>query len=631
MKKRRREISRRDECDRRDERQGHVHVERGRRDDHFRHEERCRRDERCRREERCRRDERAGLRERSRSRERGGRTGKYPAWRGHDGHLGQCRASCSDERGAEGRRTYGSMRRVPPPPPPRRPDGCGMPRMSATHGRAASAGGLRPNATALDSRALTREMGRASTLPELLSLEQTHGDRFDHFNIAAFWSKFKKLRCGELGGLRDCLAPVCERTVRMLPELDERKVSNVAHAVVGLVGSGPWESVWRTLPDVALRLLDGFDPQGLSNTAWAFAKAGRASAELFDAISAKVVRRRLGGFNEQALSNTAWAFATVGHASPELFHAISAEAVRRRLGGFNEQHLSNTAWAFATAGHASPELFKAISAEAVRRRLDNFNPQGLSNMAWAFATAGHASQELFKVISAVAVRRQLDNFNSQALSNTAWAFATAGHASPELFRVIPAEAARRRLGGFNPQQLSNMAWAFAVFDFPSADELFGTLSFTTRCAHFEASFSHKELYQLHQWSLWREERGGRSTLWPGLSESFRQACRDAFVKREARPSQLQSDVVREIRSRRFKVEEEHRCEISGYSIDAHVTLKGGDRIAVEVDGPSHFVGRSHQPTGATMLKHRQLRHFGWRLEIVPHWEWERSKELLWCC
>ena len=177
--------------------------------------------------------------------------------------------------------------------------------------------------------------------------------------------------------------------------------------------------------------------------------------------------------------------------------------------------------------------------------------------------------------------------------------------------------------------LSTIVWAFAAFDFPSADELFGTSSFTSRCAHFEASFSAENLRQLYQWSLWREERDRRSALWPGLSESLRQACRDAFIAEEGKPSKLQSDVAQEIRSRVSHVEEEHRCEASGYIIDVLVTLNDGKRIAVEVDGPSHFIGRSQQPTGATLIKHRHLRHFGWRLESVPYWEWNRSKELHW--
>jgi hypothetical protein len=210
----------------------------------------------------------------------------------------------------------------------------------------------------------------------------------------------------------------------------------------------------------------------------------------------------------------------------------------------------------------------------------------------------------------------------------AWAFATAGHASPELFNAISAEAVRRGLSNFNPQHLSNMAWAFAVANLASADELFGSTSFVTRCALLEASLSRSNLAQLHQWSLWRKERGAR---WPGLPNSLRQACRHAFITPGSTISQLQRDVVREIHSYDVQnVKEEHRCEISGYSIDVLVTLKNGKQIAVEVDGPSHFVGSSHQPTGSTLLKHRQLRYVGWRLENVLYWEWDSgNKRLPW--
>ena len=273
--------------------------------------------------------------------------------------------------------------------------------MSASQGRNPFAVATRPKAAAVNPRHLTVDLGRARALPELLALHQRHGDDFNGFHIGAFWSKFKALARGELGGLRDRLAPVCEQTVRMLPELGARELANVAHAFAkaGMNGTGPWASVWDALPEVVCRSLSDFNPQALSNTAWAFAKSRLAAPALFDAISAEAVRRRLGGFKEQELSNTAWAFATAGHESPELFKAISAEAVRRRLGGFNEQNLSNTAWAFATAGYASPELFNAISAEAVRRRLGGFNEQELSNTAWAFAKAGHASSALFGAIS----------------------------------------------------------------------------------------------------------------------------------------------------------------------------------------------------------------------------------------
>ena len=122
---------------------------------------------------------------------------------------------------------------------------------------------------------------------------------------------------GQLGGLSDRLAPVCEQTVRMLPMLNARALANLAHAFAkaGLVGTGPWQNVWAGLPEAIRRLVRDFDPQNLSNTAWAFAKAGHLSTELFRVISAEVVRRELGDFKEQGLSNTAWAFATAGHLS----------------------------------------------------------------------------------------------------------------------------------------------------------------------------------------------------------------------------------------------------------------------------------------------------------------------------
>ena len=67
----------------------------------------------------------------------------------------------------------------------------------------------------------------------------------------------------------------------------------------------------------------------------------------------------------------------------------------------------------------------------------------------------------------------------------------------------------------------------------------------------------------------------------------------------------------------LQVDEEVRTEL-GYSVDA-VVLWGSCEVAVEVDGPSHFVGRT--PTGATALKRRLLTQDGWRLVALPYWEW----------
>ena len=169
----------------------------------------------------------------------------------------------------------------------------GMMCMTASRGLGTSARASRPNAAAFDPRQLTAELGRARDLPELLSLHRRHGDDFNGMHIGAFWSRFKALARGERGKRRDSLAPVCEQTVRMLPELDARKVSTIAHAFAKarLVGTGPWEGVWEALPETVRRRLGSFNPQNLCNTAWAFATAGHEAPELFKSISAEAVRR----------------------------------------------------------------------------------------------------------------------------------------------------------------------------------------------------------------------------------------------------------------------------------------------------------------------------------------------------
>ncbi|EJK44191.1 hypothetical protein THAOC_37291, partial [Thalassiosira oceanica] len=111
----------------------------------------------------------------------------------------------------------------------------------------------------------------------------------------------------------------------------------------------------------------------------------------------------------------------------------------------------------------------------------------------------------------------------------------------------------------------------------------------------ENAFLEEALSQLHQWQLWQ--------LWQQELE-------------------LQNDVVGELRAAGLDVDEEVLLG-SGYRVDALV--KVGDRgVAIEVDGPSHFIQR--RPTGSTTLKHRQVATLEC-IEVVsvPYWEWNELK------
>ena len=406
--------------------------------------------------------------------------------------------------------------------------------------------------------------------------------------------------------LFDAIAAEAAGRVR---EFNSQELSNTAWAYAT---TGHWapELLDVIAVEAAGRVRE-FTPQALSNTAWAFATARHTAPALLDAIATQAFGR-VREFTPQALSITAWALATAKHPTPAaLLDVIAAEAAER-VREFTPQELSNTAWAFATAEHAAPALFDAIAAEAAGR-VKEFNEQELTNTAWAFATAGHAGgPALFDAIAVEATRR-VGDFNEQGLSNTAWAFATAGHvAANALLDAIAAEAAGR-VGDFTPQALANTAWACAVAD-SSADALFGDPLFTARCLLFEQAFSPSELCQLHQWQLWRDEK---SADWPPLPPSLAQRCRDAFGEGGSRPSQLQSQVADALRAMGLQVKEEVRTSL-GHSLDAVVQLDGRE-VGIEVDGPSHFVGRT--PTGSTALKRRQLKAAGWTLLPVPYWEW----------
>ena len=265
--------------------------------------------------------------------------------------------------------------------------------------------------------------------------------------------------------------------------------------------------------------------------------------------------------------------------------------------------------AFASAGHRAPALLDAIAAASVPRLCD-FNAQELANTAWAFATAGHAASALLDAIAAAAVPR-LRDFRPQNLANTAWAFAAAGHAAPVLLDAIAA-AAVPRLRDFIPQELANTAWAFAAADH-LAPALFSSHAFVQLCA--ERYLAPKDKTQLHQWQLWREERGA---TWPPLPSELAQRCRAAFSSEDGVASKLQHDVVATLLALELAPREEVRT-LQGYSLDA-VVLHAEREVAIEVDGPSHFCGRT--PTGATALKRRQLRAAGWMLLPVPYWEWD---------
>ena len=206
------------------------------------------------------------------------------------------------------------------------------------------------------------------------------------------------------------------------------------------------------------------------------------------------------------------------------------------------------------------------------------------------------------------------------VASMAHAFAQAAHPSPALFNALGSSAAAN-LGDYRPRHLGTLSWAMAAANTTTCPELFASRQFAdvldvwTR----EGAWSDTELSQLHQWTLWCNERNlVHGTDVQPLPAELEVLCRDTFGRHPTSPSHLQQSVVAELNKVGLSPQEEVRIP-EGYTIDMLVSYESLS-VAIEVDGPTHFLGESERPNGATLLKRRQLHSLGYTLLPVPYYE-----------
>jgi len=372
---------------------------------------------------------------------------------------------------------------------------------------------------------------------------------------------------------------------------------------------------------VTLDSLDRYDPQALANILWAFATAEEQHPQLYKKVGDHIVGLdNLNNFEPQELSNILWAFATAGEQHLQLFKRLGDHIITLDLDKFEPQAIKDIVWAFAKAGEAYPQLFEKIADHIISlpRGLDEFKPQALSNILWAFATASESHPHLFKKLADEAIKRQHE-FTPQGVANFLWAYATNGQVDEHLFSsLVP--SLKDNLDKYTAQELIIAAWAYSVANV-DAPSVFKN-DFINACLirKKENDFIVEDFRQLHQWQLWQDEM--KSDV--SLPSSLQKKCYEAFISRVPEPSKLQGNVVSILSSMGLQPQEEVLLK-SGYRIDAVVEVDG-KQIAVEVDGPSHFIGRSKERTGSTILKHRQVAALdGLKVKSVPYWEWIKLK------
>ncbi|PNH09528.1 hypothetical protein TSOC_003855 [Tetrabaena socialis] len=426
----------------------------------------------------------------------------------------------------------------------------------------------------------------------------------------------------------------------------------------------------RPLADVAGQAARRMEEQGLANSLYALGVLGCKDPAYAPAVEclAAAVQQRLqlqpDAFKPQGLSNILYALALLqpecGHQWSAVVELLAAECKRREFAGFSAQGLSSSAWALEKLGYRSDQgwFTAAVAAAARPDIMRTFTAQGLSNLWLALARVRHrpVAALLEGTIAASEVLRT--QATGQHCANMLWSLATLG--GPYDLRLVDVLVERLwellpTRGELNGQGMANSLWALAVLG-PGVlsqnhhiverllREVVGQWETAPEAiAGGDSSragpFGKEGLTQL--WQVQQElahadgcrelagilaaAEGAAGSQQGSLLSAMRYAAEDQG-QADSATSALQQRVVSALgrlqRRQQLLAGVSSIASVCGEQVveglvgrvDVVVELAGGRRVAVEVDGPWHFLANdphTREQNGPTQLRDRQLkRQFG---------------------
>ncbi|PNH01626.1 hypothetical protein TSOC_012471 [Tetrabaena socialis] len=421
-----------------------------------------------------------------------------------------------------------------------------------------------------------------------------------------------------------------------------------------------------------------FMPQELSNMLLGCAKLGYTDPDLLLLPLAAAAGQAAGRMKEQELANSLYALAVLGCNDPAYAPAVlqlAAECKRRNFTGFAAQGVANSAWALGKLGHSSDQGWFAAAVAAAMRPgvLEEFNAQELSNLWYGLALARHRPEPAFLECTIEASEVLRTQAGGQECANLLWSLATLGVPyDPWLVDVLLGRLVELlpQRGAVIAQDLTNSLWALAVMGpgalsdhqrpvevllrevvrrWNSSDA--GDAGRGGRAGPF-TSAAARQLWQVQEELVHADGCSELAGILAGgdgvgsrgsLLGEMQRAADEEGMEAERITSQLQRQVVSALirlqrrqptnqrqsagASRVVSVATELMVEGMVGRVDAVVGLAGGRRVAVEVDGPWHFMANEpHARTknGRTQLRDRLLeRLFGaGNVAGVPYWEWK---------
>ncbi len=479
-------------------------------------------------------------------------------------------------------------------------------------------------------RELSNTLYACSKLPEVVLSERwlaqywrASADKLPQFDPQAFSNTL--YACGQLGIVPpdDWLLRYWQASAAALPQFSPQALCNALYAFgqLGIVPPDDWLRLyWRA----SAAALPHFIPQAFSNTLYACGQLGIVPPDDWQQQYWRASAAALPQFDPQAFSNTLYACGLLGIVPPDDWQQRFWQASAAALPQFYPQAFSNTLYACGQLGIVPPDDWLQRYWQASAAALPQFDPQNFSNTLYACGQLGIVPPDDWLQRYWQASAAALPQSKPQELSNTLYACGQLGVVPPKDWQQQCWRASAAALPRFIPQAFSNTLYAIAalqLWDSPLLLQLWEqSLSLALR---FPAMRSEEErlqlnqLYQVHVLAA-AERPGLLSVPSPVVLNAARAVWRDeAFSK--TRASALQDSVSECLSLMGIAHTPEHRCERSERSIDVAI-VGGAQRIALEVDGPSHFL-QSGQSNGRTQMRNRCLAAYGWRVVVVPFREW----------
>jgi hypothetical protein len=416
----------------------------------------------------------------------------------------------------------------------------------------------------------------------------------------------------------------------LFERMGPQALSNMIYACGQLAITPPPDWLERFWNVNAVKLGE-FLPQNLSNTFYACGQLGIRPPTDWMQRFWQVSAATLGDWNAQDLSNTIYSCGQLGITPPADWLERFWLACGATLGAWIAQDFSNTIYACGQLGITPPGDWLPRYWHASALKLGEFKPQELSNTFYACGLLGITPPvdwlERFWQASA----NKLGEFTPQALSNSLLACGQLGVTPPGDWLERFSSAFEQALPDLNQQQeLANTAVALTMLQLWELplwlglwERLCSSLSRNIAGWSAEDQLNAMQMFQAYQAAAVK-----RPGLLPAPSPELLAAARKSWIDRVRdggdflQTGRFHDDVSACLTRMGLAHANEHWCDRAERSID--IVIEGALPVALEVDGPSHFLQDGRQG-GRTQLRNRMLAAHGWRVVVVDYRVWNAQQ------